>query len=248
VRTPDILPLGDRALVIRFDEKISIEINRQVTLLESWISKSDIAGIQEMIPAFRTLTVFYDPLMCSFESLCKQITNGIHHLSNPMSTKKIIYEIPVCYEGEFALDLKDLSEYTGLSVKDIVSIHTKEPYYIYMLGFLPGFPYLGGLDDTLSMPRLKKPRAKVAAGSVGIAGNQTGIYPVESPGGWRIIGQTPLTLFDTSKNMHVPYRAGDWIQFYSVSKKEFYSIQTESKDGNYQWVKREEEDSEFKST
>lgn len=236
---PNIVPVGDRALAIYFKEEMNQEINKRVQQLGEWIKKKKSEAIEEVIPAYRTLTIVYNPLLITYQSLVEMIEPGFEEVEVSKISKQKILEVPVCYEEEFALDLEDLSIHTQLSVEEIISRHTSHPYYIYMLGFLPGFPYLGGLDSSLAMPRLANPRTTIKAGSVGIAGEQTGVYTMDSPGGWRIIGKTPLNLFDPNRDEPIPYQAGEWIEFTSVSKKEFVSIKRAVDSGTYQWKRKE---------
>ena len=145
---------------------------------------------------------------------------------------KVVY-IPVCYGGEFGPDLDFVAEHNGLSVDEVVQIHTSTPYLIYMLGFTPGFPYLGGMSERLATPRLEKPRTKIPAGSVGIAGSQTGFYPIESPGGWRLIGSTPIKAFNFVIENPFLFDAGNYLHFVSVSSAEYYTIKQDVENGNY---------------
>lgn len=144
-------------------------------------------------------------------------------------------EIPVCYEEEFGPDLKFVAEHAGLSEEDVIAIHTAKEYLVYMIGFQPGFPYLGGLDERIFTPRLREPRVKIRAGSVGIGGEQTGLYPLASPGGWQIIGTTPVKAYNPKKNPSIPYEAGDYIRFYPITKKEFLEIEREEQQGTYEF-------------
>lgn len=236
-----IVPVGDSALHVTFEEKINRKVNEQVHQLKAVLTHANISGIQEMIPAFKTLTVLYDPMIISYEDIKACILTHMSTLFEKVSLSRKIHILPVCYEEPFNVDLKDLSDFSHLSIEEIIKRHTSKPYYIYMLGFLPGFPYLGGMDESLAMPRLSEPRMKVEAGSVGIAESQTGVYTLDSPGGWRIIGKTPVHLVDLSHEQIVPYQAGEWIQFQSISKQEFLSIEKEVKSGTYQWKTRREE-------
>lgn len=221
---PVIMPAGDQALKVVFENKIDQEINVKVNRLDELILQKKVTGVKETIPAFRTLTVLFDGMKTDFKKLSEDLTPMLSDLEQTRRNKKRIIEIPVCYDEQFGIDLKDVSEHSGLSVQEVIQLHSERDYLIYMMGFLPGFAYLGGMDLQLSMPRLEAPRSKINAGAVGIAGNQTGIYPMESPGGWRIIGATPVRLFDAGRASPFLYEAGDHIRFKAISFEEYNNI------------------------
>jgi len=189
-------------------------------------------GMIEAVPAYSSLTIYYD--VCQLrktvptaktvaEWMIDQFEKRLAIQQPESDSTSRLVKIPVCYEKEFAIDIEDLAFSKSISVEDVIRIHTFKHYRIYMLGFLPGFAYMGEVDEQIEMPRKLQPRQKVQAGSVGIAGRQTGIYPLASPGGWQIIGLTPLKLFDIKNNEPVLLRSGDTVQFYSISKNEFES-------------------------
>jgi inhibitor of KinA len=227
-----IFPLGDAAATIDFGNVIDESINSYVLALFHSLNENHIPGITELSPAYSSLTVYYDimtvrkryPLYKSaFDSIKEIITEKLAEPVKDAAFKREFVKIPVCYDAEFALDAEELGKTKNINMDDLIRIHTAKTYTVYMLGFLPGFTYMGKLDNEISMPRKVNPRPRVEAGSVGIAGQQTGIYPLPSPGGWQIIGRTPLRLFNADNNDFTLLKPGDQVQFYSISKDEFNS-------------------------
>lgn len=216
-----ILPAGDQALVVEFGNEISENLNHRVQLLNKKIKSLGISGIMETVPAFRSLMVVYDPEKASFEKLKKILSDIRLDPETEGTAGGRVVEIPVCYGGEFGEDLSDVAAHAGLTEKEVIALHSSKEYNIYMLGFLPGFPYLGGLDRRLHTPRLENPRTRIPAGSVGIGGEQTGIYPLDSPGGWRLIGRTPLKLYDPEREEPFLFDAGDYIRFVPITREEY---------------------------
>lgn len=213
---------GDQALLIRFDNRIHPQINDQVLSYETAIWELDLAGLVNTIPSYNSLTVIYDPLLISLEKL----TNAIEKLSSQNDSQKgripALCKIPVCYEDEFAPDIEEVLEYSGLTREKLIGLHSQVRYRVYMLGFVPGFLYLGGLDKRLNCPRKDVPRLEVEAGSVAIGGNQTGIYPLNVPGGWQIIGRSPIKMFDINSPNPFPAKSGDHVQFFPISTQDFW--------------------------
>ncbi|RLF75230.1 allophanate hydrolase, partial [Thermococci archaeon] len=186
------------------------------------IEKASPDWLIEVVPTYTSIYVYYDPLKIGYSEVVEAVKPFLN--AEPKKEKARIIEIPTAYGGEFGPDIEFVAEYNGLSVDDVIEIHSKPLYRVYMLGFTPGFAYLGGMDERIATPRLEKPRLKVPAGSVGIAGKQTGIYPLESPGGWRLIGRTPLKLFDANREPPTLLQPGDYIKFVPISEEEFWEI------------------------
>jgi inhibitor of KinA len=227
-----IFPLGDSALMIDFGNCIDETINRKVLGLFHSLKENPIEGIIEIVPAYSSLAIYYDVLQMkknqpvyktAYDSFSEIITKRLAlPVSEPETSLETI-KIPVCYDAEFALDMGELTKTKKISTEEVIHIHTSKEYTVYMLGFLPGFTYMAKVDDSIAMPRRVNPRINVEAGSVGIAGYQTGIYPLPSPGGWQIIGRTPLRLFNAGSDSFTLLKPGNKVQFYSISKDEFNS-------------------------
>ncbi|MEB2334180.1 MAG: 5-oxoprolinase subunit PxpB [Anaerolineaceae bacterium] len=211
---PSIVPLGDSAALIQLGETIHPSVNQRVRALAKRIEASAVNGLIETVPAYTTVLVQYDPLILSFAQLKNILQEKIDQTDESASRKPRLLEIPVRYGGAYGVDLETVARHLHLSVADIIRIHSAKIYTVYMMGFMPGYPYMGELDSALVMPRLETPRARVAAGTIAIAGSQTGIYSVESPGGWRLIGWTPLILFDSKSESPFLFSPGDEVKFF----------------------------------
>lgn len=227
------LTAGDKAIVLEFGNEISRELNLLVRKMYYCISKENIEGIEEVVPAYRSLIIYYNPQKVKYADIVQQLKELEKSVTEITLPTAHITEIPVLYGGEYGPDLEFVAQFNKLSAKKVIKIHTEKEYFIYMLGFSPGFPYLGGMSDKIATPRLEKPRLKVSEGSVGIAGKQTGIYPIESPGGWQIIGRTPVKLFDPQKEPPFLLKSGDYIKFYPIDQEQFKEIEKKVNQGNY---------------
>ncbi|MDD3367895.1 MAG: 5-oxoprolinase subunit PxpB [Lachnospiraceae bacterium] len=231
---PRILTAGDAAVVVEFGNEISPEINARIKTFHDILKDKKIPGIMDVIPTFRSVLINYEPAVLLYQDIVISIKETLQESGNVSETKKRIFRIPVCYGGIYGPDLKDVAEHAGMSEEEVIICHSKEPYLIYMLGFLPGFAYLGGLDPKLAIPRLQQPRKRIEAGSVGIGGEQTGIYPLVSPAGWRLIGRTPIKPYDPDRKIPILYEAGDYIQFDPITKEEYEIIEKQVAEGTYQ--------------
>ena len=210
---PGIVPLGDSSVLVKLGDEIDLIINRRIHALANLITTSSVKGVVEVVPAYATLIVHYDPLLLSFTQMKAYLRTQISQMEESESRKPRRIEVPVRYGGELGRDLEFVASHCGLHVEDVIRIHSEKIYTVYMMGFTPGYPYMGKLDDRLSMPRLEIPRTHVPAGTVAIAGSQTGIYSIESPGGWQLIGWTPLKLFVLESKSPFLFSPGDEVKF-----------------------------------
>ena len=232
---PRIMPTGDRALTVEFGNEIDEKINARLMSFIRTLEDEKVKGIEEFVPSFRAVLIHYNPAVLSFEKLSEILKKALDKPVQELTHHKRIVKVPVCYDSEYGPDIEDVAKHAGLSISEVIELHTKAPYLVYMLGFQPGFPYLGGLDERLHTPRLETPRIKLEAGSVGIGGGQTGLYPMESPGGWRIIGVTPVRCYNPDKDKPIPYKAGDYIKFDAVTKEEFEALREKDLRGEYEF-------------
>lgn len=210
---PKTIPLGDSALLVELGDEIDATINQRVHALAALINVSPLDGVIETVPAYATLLIHYDPLILAYAKIRKWLRVKLSHIENANLRKPRQLEVPVRYGGKYGVDLEFVADYHRLRVEDVIRIHSGKIYTIYMMGFTPGFPYMGKLDDAIATPRLETPRTYVSAGTVAIAGSQTGIYPIDSPGGWRLIGHTSLQLFDPESESPFLFSPGDEVKF-----------------------------------
>ncbi|QNF33934.1 5-oxoprolinase subunit PxpB [Adhaeribacter swui] len=225
----NVYPLGDAAVVLEFGDHINRLTQRHIQDYTAYLDQHPFPGFVEYVPAFTTLTVYYDPWVVSqqgtqspYHTVVTYLTEmRLHVKDSPEKPGTKTVEIPVCYGGKYGPDLEYVANLHGIKPKEVIELHTQTTYLVYMIGFAPGFPYLGGMSPDIAAPRKDKPRAKVPAGSVGIAGKQTGVYPIQSPGGWQLIGRTPLQLFNPHRDQPSLLQAGDMIRFVAITEKQF---------------------------
>jgi KipI family sensor histidine kinase inhibitor len=227
------LPAGDTALVIEFGDRIDFDLNARVLRLSALVRASSIPGIVETVPTFRSLMVHYDPLGIDSATLIAavgKLLDSHHEVPKPVKQ----WRIPACYALSHAPDLEEVAQRTGLSAEELVRIHSGTRFHIYMIGFVPGFPYMGNLPEPLVLPRRVDPRIRVPPGSIAIAGNMTAIYPLESPGGWHLIGATPIRLFDLRQPRPALLSPGDTVRFEQVTVREFDAVRAAVTADRYQ--------------
>ncbi|MDF1519723.1 MAG: 5-oxoprolinase subunit PxpB [Brevefilum sp.] len=218
---PKFNPVGESAVLLEIDEELTPAINRRVHALDSYMQANSLRGVREWVPAYSSMLVIFDPLLVEISKVQSWLKDCLENVldNEAQKAKKVV--IPVHYGGENGPDLAYVAFYNHLSPGEVVRRHTAQTYHVGMMGFTPGFAYLLGLDSSLETPRLKSPRTLVPAGSVGIAGGQTGIYPLESPGGWQLIGRTDMTLFDPDQSPFFLLAPGDEVQFHAVNTGAF---------------------------
>ncbi len=221
-------PLGDRAVTITLGDAISEATHRLVRAASAAIDARCIAGITDQVPAFASITVHYDPAAVAGDQSTPPYHRVVGELESVLETVRPgmlppprLREIPVCYGGAFGPDLEDVARQHDLSPREVIELHAGGRYLVYMVGFMPGFAYLGGLPERLATPRRSSPRTAVPAGTVGIGGSQTGVYPLESPGGWNLIGRTPLRIFDIRRDEATMLATGDEVRFVPISAEEY---------------------------
>lgn len=225
---------GDTSLSVEFGNEIKESINHDIRAYKIALEKAEIPGIVETVPTYRSLMVHYNPRIIRNGELKEKLEKLLSEMGDIEIPPSPVLEIPVLYGGEMGPDLPFVAENAGLSEEEVIRIHSGTEYLIYMLGFTPGFTYLGGMSDKIATPRLQQPRVKIPAGSVGIAGSQTGIYPIDSPGGWQLIGRTPLKMYDPNRETPILPEAGQYMKFYPIDQAEYDRILKEVVEGRYQ--------------
>ena len=212
---------GDSAIVVEFEERIDAAINARCIALADAVRVYDVPGIRDVVPAYRSVTVYFDPLRTEHARLLEVLKQSTRELSQVVESSGQEHRVPVCYGGDFGPDLGDVARFGQLPEDAAIARHLAPAYRVFMLGFTPGFAYLGPVDEQIAAPRRATPRTRVPAGSVGIAAGQTGIYPIETPGGWQLIGRTPLRIFDPSRPRPSVFQPGDTVRFFQIGLDEW---------------------------
>lgn len=248
-RFMDISSMGECAVVVKFNNKIDIKTHLSISALGEYLDNNPFQGMIEYVPSFVSMTIFYNPLevirsvkgekklenKTVYEIVAHKVEKIVNNLREDSKDTSRIVEIPVCYGEEFGPDLKYVAEYNNISTQEVIDIHSSCDNRVYMIGFAPGFPYLAGMSDKIATPRKSTPRLCIPAGSVGIAGSQTGVYPISTPGGWQLIGKTPLELFKPDSEIPSLLKAGDVVRFKAISKAEYYDIKYKNQ-GELKWA------------
>ncbi|WP_438315473.1 5-oxoprolinase subunit PxpB [Sporosarcina sp. FA9] len=225
---PLVMVTSEQSIRFQFGTSINDETYKIVQAFCRFINEDNNYLLEEVVPSYHTVTLFYEKELKNPNDLIEDIVRkwSSIELTESLTARRSI-KIPVCYDEKFSEDMDRITKHTGLSRNEVIALHTGQIYTVYMIGFLPGFPYLGELDAALCVPRLEKPRLKVPKGTVGIGFNQTGIYPLESPGGWNILGRTPLDLYCPNREESFLLQAGDFVSFYSISVDEYFEMEHE---------------------
>ena len=216
-----IVPAGDAAIVVEFEERIDPDVNARTIAVAEAIQAAGVAGVRDVVPTYRSIAIYYDPLRTDGAALWACVEREAVRPAPALESATAPVRIPVCYGGELGPDLSAVAAFAQADEAEVVRLHAAATYRVFMLGFVPGFAYLGIVDDRIAMPRRSVPRVRVPAGSVGIAGIQTGVYPSETPGGWQLIGRTPLMPFDPSRDNPFLMKAGDSVQFYPIERRDY---------------------------
>lgn len=227
----EISQISETSVMVEFGKEINKEINKKVRTLCAYLKQQPFKGMIEYVPAFSSVSVIYNPLDMNSESPYEVVKTILEDIISKLDfssmDKENIVEIPVCYGGEFGQDIEYVAKINNIAVDEVIKIHSEGKYLVYMIGFAPGFPYLGGMSEKIYAPRRQAPRTAIPVGSVGIAGMQTGVYPIETPGGWQLIGRTPLKIFDINRNPKSLLKAGDIAKFYPISHEEYIKLKEE---------------------
>lgn len=230
---PRFLPAGESCLFVEFADEIDRGANDAVTRLKNWFEKQQSLKIRECLPTYRSLAIYFDPLTVPMDKVIEAARKALDESAEDSAHSQTIISIPVCYGGEYGPDIANVARGAAISEAEVIARHTKNVCHCYMIGFIPGFAYLGGMDESIATPRLSNPRSVIPGGSVGIAGKQTGIYPLDSPGGWQLIGRTPLRLFTPEAEHPTLIQAGYEVKFVSITEDEYKKIASEVASGKY---------------
>jgi inhibitor of KinA len=216
-----VVPAGDSVLCVEFEERIDPSVNARAITLAGRLRAAALSGVRDIVPTYRSVSVAFDPLRTDFDALVARIEQEAAGLTADVAPGREAIRVPVWYGGDFGPDLAAVAAFGGVTEDEVIALHTATVYRVFMLGFVPGFAYLGIVDARIAVPRHSTPRMRVPAGSVGIAGVQTGIYPAETPGGWQLIGRTPIKPFDPAREQPFLMMAGDAVQFYPIDRREY---------------------------
>lgn len=227
------LSAGDTAIVVEFGDRIDRTLSDRVLRLGARVRAVEVPGVVETVPTYRSLMVHYDPLVTDSATLREQISALLDDNAASTGVGRL-WRVPACYESTHAPDIAEVAETKGLTVDEVIRLHTETQFHIYMIGFVPGYPYMGDLPEQLVLPRRADPRIRVPAGSIAIASTMTAIYPLESPGGWHLIGTTPIRLFDAAQPRPALFSPGDKVRFEPVSAAQFDDIRAATQAGTYQ--------------
>ncbi len=230
---PRLLPCGDRALSVELGDEVARELNARVLALEYLLQQKRVPGIGETVPSYRALLVYYDPLLIDYERLAATLRELCARARPEVLPPARTVELPCCYAGELGFELEAAARKIGLDPEEMARLHARSDYYVYFVGFTPGLPYMTGMPDRLTIPRLQNPRTKTPPGSVAIGGVQCCIYPIESPGGFWVLGRTPVRLYDPAAPDPILLRAGDHVRFHAVDRAEYDAIAAEVEAGHY---------------
>jgi len=216
-----IVPAGDSAVIVEFEERIDPIVNAHAIAVADALQAAALAGVRDLVPTFRSVAVYFDPLRTNYDALLARIADAASRRGPEATADRAPVRIPVCYGGDFGPDLPRVAAFAQLSEAEVIRLHVSVTYRVFMLGFVPGFAYMGMVDQRIAMPRQSTPRVRVPLGAVGIAGVQTGVYPAETPGGWQLIGRTPMKPFDPGREQPFLMKAGDTVQFYPIERDEY---------------------------
>jgi len=236
INDPRFLDAGESCLVVEFADEIDRAANDAVMNLRHWMENQRRVPIVECLPTYRSLAIYFDPLKTGRAKIEEEAHLALRENLSVLSAPHRTISIPVCYGGEYGPDIANVAAHAGISEEEVVRRHSARVCHCYMIGFVPGFAYLGGMDESIATPRLANPRTVIPGGSVGIAGKQTGIYPIDSPGGWQLIGRTPLKLFTPEKDPPTLIDAGYDVRFVPVGRDEYMAIEDDVASGRYEPV------------